>query len=117
MGLLLNDCRSESTCFVCYKKKTPHAAGLICVSERIKNAQIPYDKRPQITLPEKHHVTGIIIDAVHKQKLHVGPSGLRAMVRQRFWLIHGKKLIREYARKCIFCFKINPQKIDLCKLL
>lgn len=38
----------------------------------------------------------------------MGPSGLLAAVRQRFWLINGRSAVREVTCKCVTCFRANP---------
>lgn len=86
--------------------------GLLRVGGRIGNADISYDKRHQIILPSNNHVTKSLILALHYENAHIGMNGLLAIVRQRFWPIRAKKMIRKIVRQCIDCFYARPPKIN-----
>ncbi|XP_049286170.1 uncharacterized protein LOC125765271 [Anopheles funestus] len=84
--------------------------GILRVGGRIKRALIPYDSRHQMLLPAKHPVTEALIRELHNDNLHIGQRGLLAVVRQRYWPLNVKSIIRKVIRKCIVCFKANPLK-------
>ncbi|XP_055522448.1 uncharacterized protein LOC129716636 [Wyeomyia smithii] len=45
---------------------------------------------------------------MHIEQLHVGPTGLLAAIRQRFWLTNARATVRNVTRSCVKCFKVNP---------
>nr|XP_029724613.1 uncharacterized protein LOC109406186 [Aedes albopictus] len=59
--------------------------GLIRVGGRLKYSVIPYEGKHQVLLPERHHVTTILIRKLHEEHFHVGQNGLLAIVRERYW--------------------------------
>ncbi|XP_055527820.1 uncharacterized protein LOC129720382 [Wyeomyia smithii] len=88
------------------------ADGLIRVGGRLKYSSIPYDGKHQILLPEKHHVTQILIRQLHCDNFHIGQQGLLCIVRERYWPINAKILIRRIVSKCYTCFRQNPPTVN-----
>lgn len=86
--------------------------GLIRVGGRLKYSSIPYDGKHQIMLPEKHHVTQILVRQLHTDHFHVGQRGLLSIVRERYWPIKVKTLIKQLVSKCYVCFRQNPTQVD-----
>ncbi|XP_065076502.1 uncharacterized protein LOC135700039 [Ochlerotatus camptorhynchus] len=71
--------------------------GLLRVGGRLKNA---------------HHTSKILITALlDKEHLHVGQQGLLAIVRQRYWPIRGKNVVRQTVKKCLRCFRLKPPEV------
>lgn len=69
--------------------------GLIRVGGRLKYSSIPFDGKHQLLLPDKHQVTLALIRKLHEEHLHVGQRGLLYIVRERFWPINAKSLIKK----------------------
>jgi len=59
-------------------------------------------------LPTKHPFTKLIIRDAHFRQLHLGPQGLLAYLRQAYWIISGRQVIRRVLRNCIVCFRSRP---------
>lgn len=85
--------------------------GLIRVGGRLKYSSIPYDGKHQILLPEKHHVTVTLIRQLHEDNFHVGQRGLLSIVRERFWPVNAKMLIKRIISKCYVCSRNNPHPV------
>lgn len=88
------------------------AKGFIRVGGRLQNSKLPYDTRHQLFIPRNHHVTELLIRQYHEERLHDGPSGLLAAIRQRFWLTNARSVIRKVTRSCIPCFKVKPRGVQ-----
>ena len=82
--------------------------GLLRVGGRLENSRLPYDARHQILLPNKSPVCELLIRDMHLENLHLGPSGLLSLLRQRFWLVNAKSTIRKVLGKCVTCFRFRP---------
>lgn len=65
--------------------------GLIRVGGRLKYSVIPYEGKHQVLLPERHHITTILIRKLHEEHFHVGQNGLLAIVRERYWPLRAKR--------------------------
>lgn len=83
--------------------------GLIRVGGRLKYSSIPYDGKHQLLLPDKHQVTLALIRKLHEEHLHVGQRGLLSIVRERFWPINAKSLIKKTIATCYVCCRNNPR--------
>ncbi|XP_055644511.1 uncharacterized protein LOC129780357 [Toxorhynchites rutilus septentrionalis] len=52
---------------------------------------------------------------MHRQQLHCGPHLLLATLRQRFWPLKGRNLVRAVVQSCVTCVKARPSII--CQLM
>lgn len=84
--------------------------GVLRVGGRLSNAQIPYDHKHPALLPEKHPLTVTLIRHLHQNNLHVGQRGLLAIVRQQYWPLRAKNIIRKVVHQCISCYRSKPTK-------
>ncbi|XP_070529644.1 uncharacterized protein [Cardiocondyla obscurior] len=83
--------------------------GIIRVGGRLKNAEIPFDARHPMLLPRRHELTTRIVQLEHVNALHAGAQTTLAIVRQRFWPIAARSVVRGVVRRCIKCFRCNPR--------
>ncbi|GBN55088.1 hypothetical protein AVEN_10451-1, partial [Araneus ventricosus] len=78
------------------------------VGGRLKNANLDYDAKHQIILPNGHKITKLIFEFYHKKYLHVGAQGLLHQVRLRYWPLNGKSTARMIMHNCVICYKNKP---------
>ncbi|CAK9834532.1 hypothetical protein ANTRET_LOCUS11048 [Anthophora retusa] len=83
--------------------------GIIRVGSRLKHAVLRYEQKYPIVLPHKHHVTELIIRQVHLRQFHSGTQATLYTVRQKYWPIAGKSIVKQILHKCISCCKYNPK--------
>lgn len=81
---------------------------LIRVGGRLNNASIPYNRKHPILLPKNHFVTELLIMQEHIRHLHSGPQLTLACLRNTYWIISGRNVIRKVLHKCITCFRTKP---------
>ncbi|GBP98390.1 hypothetical protein EVAR_72628_1 [Eumeta japonica] len=79
------------------------------VGGRLANADMPFDSRHPILLPRRDHIVDLIIDYYHRKYLHTGPQLLLSLIRQRYWILSARNIIRQRVRKCNICFRTNPK--------
>ena len=77
--------------------------GIIRVGGRLDKAPVSYDARHPMILPEKHHVTALIIKHCHLMEGHVGCSQVLATVRQKFWILQGPVPVKRVVGVCLTC--------------
>ncbi|GBN52766.1 hypothetical protein AVEN_10892-1, partial [Araneus ventricosus] len=82
------------------------------VGGRLKNANLDYDAKHQIILPNGHKITKLIFEFYHKKYLHVGAQGLLHQVRLRYWPLNGKSTARMIVHNCVICYKNKPVIAD-----
>lgn len=86
--------------------------GVIRVGGRLHHAPLEYSQKHPIVLPNKHHLTKLIIRDVHYRNLHAGPQAVLAILRNDYWPIAGKGSVRQVLRNCIVCFRTKPISVN-----
>lgn len=78
----------------------------------MKYSQIPYEGKHQILLPDKHHVTQILVREMHESNLHVGQNGLVSIVRQQYWPVKLRSIVKQTTSRCYVCYRNKPQQTN-----
>lgn len=86
--------------------------GLIRVGGRLRNSTLEYGRKFPIILSGCHPLTELIIRAEHLKNMHLGPSGLLAIIRSEFWPISGQSTVKRVLRKCLACFRARPRAVE-----
>ncbi|XP_058456427.1 uncharacterized protein LOC131433839 [Malaya genurostris] len=81
---------------------------ILRVGGRLRNAQVPYEYKHQALLPERHPLTITLIRYLHQTNLHSSQRSLLAIVRQRYWPLRAKNIIRKVIYQCIPCYRLKP---------
>jgi len=74
--------------------------GLLRVGGRLNHTDIPEESKHPVILPQKSHVTTLIIRHTHEQFGYVGRGHVLAKLRERCWII---KLTLQFVRKWLIC--------------
>ena len=77
--------------------------GFIRVGGRLHNAPIKIDAKHPIILPKKHHVVILIIDYYHRASGHSGVEYTLSLLRQGYWIIGARSIVRNIINKCFNC--------------
>jgi hypothetical protein len=83
--------------------------GVIRMGGRTQKASIANDQKHKILLPY-NHVTDLTARQEHVTQLHAAPPALLYAIRQRFWPIMERKLVRKIVRLCSVCFRTKPKE-------
>lgn len=81
--------------------------GILRVGGRLQNSNICFNAKHPVIIPCKHKIAMLLIQQFHATYLHAGPSLLANILLQNFWIVKGKRLIKNYIRKCIVCQRYN----------
>jgi hypothetical protein len=78
--------------------------GVFRVGGRLQSSGLAFRKKDPVLLPARHELTNLILDNEHnKRNLHAGPQLLIASLRQRYWIIGARNIVRDFVRKCVVC--------------
>lgn len=83
--------------------------GLIRVGGRLTQAQLDFDQKHPILLPAKDRIISLLVDYYHISNLHASPGLLLALIRQKYWIVSARNLIRQRVHSCNLCFRLNPR--------
>lgn len=82
--------------------------GILRVGGRLYNSNFNEDKKHTILISSKHYFTKLLFASEHQSLLHAGPQLLLASIRERFWPIGGRNLVKMTVHSCIRCYRANP---------
>ncbi|XP_051155781.1 uncharacterized protein LOC127278227 [Leptopilina boulardi] len=74
------------------------------VGGRLRHAPIGYDERHPIILP-KHKFSEMIIYHAHIRCLHGGTQLTMHTLRQSYWIIGARSLVKTIIKKCVICVR------------
>jgi hypothetical protein len=63
-------------------------------------------------LPSSHPVVEMLVLRAHGKARHVGVQGLLSLLRERFWILKGRKTIRAILTKCVVCRRHSAKHIS-----
>lgn len=84
---------------------------IIRVGGRLKHSQFEFSKKHPALLPPNHHLSVLLAENEHKRLLHAGPQTVLASLREKFWIVSGRNLIKKITRRCTRCLRFNPSDI------
>ena len=91
---------------------------LIRVGGRLKRGNLPYAVKHQIILPKNHSAVKLLVRYYHVRNQHVGTEHLISLLRQEFWIIGVRVIVKRVIRECIQCQKrkAKPSQIKMADL-
>lgn len=85
--------------------------GILRVGGRLNLSNYDYAKKFPMLLPKRHRFTFLLVEHEHIRLFHTGPQHLLACIRERFWPIDGRNLVRKVIRRCIRCHRFNARAV------
>lgn len=82
---------------------------LLRVGGRLEKASLPFDAKHPIIIPNKHHITDLLVRSYHVIAGHSGPTQVLATIRQKYWIIQGHSAVRRVIGNCVDCKKRNAR--------
>ena len=70
---------------------------------RLDNSTLEEGARRPILLPKRERFTHLLIEKVHKELLHSGVSQTLAGVRYKYWIPHGRSIVKTVLQQCSVC--------------
>ena len=78
-------------------------SGVLRCGGRLQNALISEGAKYPILLPTEHHVTNLIIMDCHQRMMHGGSKATLADVREKFWIVRGRQVVKKLIGRCVIC--------------
>ncbi len=84
--------------------------GLISVGGRLQLSDLNFREQHPWILPAKHRYCELLIQKCHEKSLHSGTRDTLMQVRDRFWILKGRQLVKQIVGRCPVCkkFKAKP---------
>ena len=77
--------------------------GIMRVKGRLEKADLPYDAKHPIILSPQSAFTRLVIEREHGRLLHAGTSTVLANLRQRYFILRGRQVIKSALLRCAIC--------------
>lgn len=82
--------------------------GLIRVGGRLRHAPLKTEVKNPVILPNKHHVTKLLVKHYHTKVMHQGRQFTEGAIRQAgLWVVAGKRLVSSIIHHCVTCRKLR----------
>ncbi|XP_070525005.1 uncharacterized protein [Cardiocondyla obscurior] len=88
--------------------------GVLRVGGRVRHALVPLDQRHPVILPRDSGWTRLLVDACHRRVLHGGVQLTLAVLRQRYWVLCGRSVVKRLIHGCVRCARwraAHPQPL------
>ena len=94
-------------CSSLYKLDPIIEDNLVRVGGRLHNAPIENDAKHPAILPKKHHVVNLIVNYYHRASGHSGIEYTLSLIRQRFWILGARSVVRNIVNTCFDCRRLQ----------
>ncbi|KAJ8966088.1 hypothetical protein NQ314_003744, partial [Rhamnusium bicolor] len=84
---------------------------VIRVGGRLKHSNYEFCKKHPAILPANNHLSTLLAEYEHKRLLHADPQTTLASLRENYWIISGRNLVKRVTRRCLRCLRFNPTDV------
>ena len=87
--------------------------GLIRVASKLLHRQDSEEFRLPVLLPSKHVLIQQLILEEHVRSKHAGAQFLMAKLREKCWILQGRKSIKQVIGKCVICKRFSSKPLTV----
>ena len=74
---------------------------------RINNSTVSLEEKNPIFLPAKHPLIKLLVMHIHQQAKHGGVNITLTTLRERYWILKGRQIVKSILRSCVVCKKLE----------
>ncbi|XP_058827429.1 uncharacterized protein LOC131687365 [Topomyia yanbarensis] len=86
--------------------------GILCVGGRLRHAAVSTNRKHPYILDPHHPLTKIVVVYYHRKLFHAGQQLLISAMREQFWPVYTRNLVRQVIHECVACFRVRPKAQD-----
>lgn len=86
--------------------------GILRVKTKIVYRQDSKDFLTPMVLPSNHEVIRRLILHLHLKNCHAGPQILLNLIREKYWILKGRKTVTSVLSKCIVCKRFKSKSLE-----
>ena len=83
--------------------------GIMRVGGRLAYSNLTFEEKHPILLPKSHVFVRMLILHFHKENMHSGVDQTHFFLREKYWIIQARQLIRSLLSKCVKCRRITSR--------
>lgn len=84
--------------------------GLIHVTWRLSQADVPFTQKMPILIPNNHPFAKVIIEHIHRELLHAGAEVVLVQFRKKYWMRNMRKTVQGVLNRCVLCVRNRPKQ-------
>lgn len=88
-------------------------AGLLRVSTKLLYRKDTLDFRSPILLPHRHPIVDQLIREIHVLNGHAGVQLTLSQIREKYWILQGRKAVRRITQNCVTCRRFTSKKVEV----
>ncbi|XP_039291371.1 uncharacterized protein LOC120353008 [Nilaparvata lugens] len=106
----LSQLKTGKCCSVRMQRLSPFLENeVIRIGGRLSTANLGFDNCHPIILPKKDNFVTLLVNNFHVKNCHAGPRLLLSLIRQKFWILSGRLVVRKCVYLCNKCFRCKPK--------
>ena len=86
---------------------------LMKMGGRIEFSDLSEEEKHPVILPNKSYIVKLIVKDTHHRQLHAGINHTLISLRDNYWIIRARQLVRGVVKSCFICRKINPVRLKV----
>ena len=79
---------------------------------RIDNANLPIETKQPILLPKHSRFVQLLIKYTHLKNLHSGVRDTLVCLREKYWIIKGRQVVRSVIKSCVQCKRYEGKPLS-----
>lgn len=88
------------------------SSGILRVGGRLQNTDYNYSKKHPIILSAKCNLSKLLVEREHLQLLHAGAQLVLASLRNEYWIVAARNLVKKVVRSCVRCYRFNCKNTE-----
>ncbi|KAJ8027040.1 hypothetical protein HOLleu_32065 [Holothuria leucospilota] len=86
--------------------------GVVQVGGRLSNAPVSKSIKHPAILPKQSFIVKLIIKDIHERSGHSGKEYVLALLREKFWVLGARIVVRQVIRECFHCKRLNKPPVE-----
>lgn len=86
---------------------------LIRVRTKLTNLPGAEGFRRPVLLPKNHPAVHQLIRSEHIRNKHAGLHIMMSTLREKYWIIHGRREVKKVTKKCVICRRFTSKKTEV----
>lgn len=85
--------------------------GILRVGGRLQFSGGTFDERHPVILPTGYYYCELLVREAHARLVHAGVKDTLVQLRERFWIIRARQLVKKIIHRCVICRKLQARPI------
>ncbi|KRY32962.1 hypothetical protein T01_14861 [Trichinella spiralis] len=83
--------------------------GILRVSGRLRHSDLPFHTKYPFLLSNQLPLVKLLVRDQHIRHLHAGVHQTLSCLRQRYWIMNGRSIVKRVIKECVTCRKENAR--------